>query len=169
MIFYVDADNCYKTRINGIKALTSNDKVIIYYNGNNDLFKKKSVEELKNKFNCICDIEVRKVKNVSQAVDFTIAIDISNNNSDELIYIIGDDKHLDSISQIIDKPNVSAAACIRECLIGKICEIDDISEYVEFVGRFLPKNKARLAIKNQIKMSINLNKCAEELYKKCKI
>lgn len=165
MIFYVDADNCYKTRINGIKALTSSDKVIIYYNGNNDLFKKKSVEELKDKFNCICDIEVRKVKNVPQAVDFKIAIDISNDNTDELIYIIGDDKHLDSISKIIDKPNVGAATCIRECLIGKICEIDDISEYVEFVERLFPKDIASKAIKNQIKMSINLNKCAEELYK----
>ena len=165
MIFYIDADNKYKSRIDGISSLTPSDTVIIYHNGNNLAFEGKSLETLRRKFKCVCNIEVKRVANVPQSVDFAIAIDVANNNTDESLFIIGEDKHLSSIAEVVDREQVGVTNSIRECIIEKFGEIDDIVEYIDFVERLFPREKANMFIRSQIKMSFQLNKYATEIYK----
>lgn len=165
MIFYIDADNKYKSRIDGISSLTSSDTVVIYHNGNNLAFEGKSLETLRKKFKCVCNIEVKRVASVPQSVDFAIAIDVANNSTDESLFIVGEDKHLSSIAEVVNREQVGVANSIRECVVEKFGEIDDIFDYVNFVERLFPRDKANKFIKSQIKLSLQLNKYATEIYK----
>lgn len=163
MIFFVDGDNKYKERIEGVGKLTSKDTVYIYYNDKSGaLMQKEARGAIENKTKA--KIKFKQVHCAPQAVDFKIACDISTmieNIDNQVICTISEDKHFETIIEAVKSNNSSNIiknfCCVKDSLDYKLFEIDDIMEFEEYVTNNFSKDLVHTLNRNLIKMAIQIN------------
>lgn len=102
-IYFIDGDNCPGTRTEGIKYLTENDQVYVFYAQSNSFYSKD------NNRGALVDatdakVEFCKIKDGKNAVDFSVAVKAGffAAQNIESIFLVSCDKHFEYIADLIN-------------------------------------------------------------------
>ena len=136
MIIYLDGDNGPGSRTSGIAALGSQDMLYIYYSASNQHYrsaKRRSrlVEEAR------CPIKFIQTASTSNAVDFAISVDAAIacfTNVSEVVVLISEDKHFQTIANYLRTINPKASVCLEKnihdaVLKYKLFDIKDLDSF----------------------------------------
>lgn len=111
MYIYIDGDNAPGSKTKDLGSLLPTDVLYIYYASNNNYYTKICVREALEK-ETKCEINWIKVPAGSNAVDFAVTIDIStllsNGKTSEIICLISNDKHFQTIGKLLQAKTNSA-------------------------------------------------------------
>lgn len=136
MIVYIDGDNKLGLQKKDFAPLNKDDEVLIYYASNNNYYTKaQNMAAIKESLKC--NVEFVEVPSGKNAVDFKVAIDLSErlcaeNFEGEIVCLVSNDAHFHTIARLLqlktDKAIISFENNLNDVIKYRFIEQNSLVE-----------------------------------------